>query len=688
MAGQPFCEPCSAFQLGRESHAGATTCDFCGENLYLGDDQDAVDGRNCFECPAHATCAAGTTLQTLHVHPGYWRTEATSPKLKACFLKSACVGGNSSVMCAEGYHRTLCASCEPNFYREVSTGECRECDAAASRRTRDFFGLHLFLLFLFCASPLFLARAVRNRAHALARRRFKPRRVVPDNLFVEAPAPAKHKAVVPDGLLAEAPAPAKHKVPTHTGRIQGAEAVADAEIFEALTTVGAIVEVCRQDSSLDALVTLEAKASANLSSQLQIGAATYTVTWSPVSIDEDPPMEADKNAMAMIPEEKQTDDVTRVLRLIEEAIVVKAKIVITFLQSMCYLPKVYYGVRWPAQLTEVLELFNPLNLDFLSLVQLECAVSTGLNFYHRLLVVTLGPISVALALCAAALVARRRGRHAGAAAFIDLVLKLCFFVFSSTSTSIFQAFACDDSFDDGRAVLAADYSISCKTDRWRAFAAYAGVMVAVYPVGIVCLFTALLCRHRDAIDPPLGAHGKRPHSLAEALTVDRSERCSLAERCKHASRHENEKLKSIRFLFVHYLPKYWYFEPIESVRRLLVTAIAVTVQPGSSTQLAFGLLTSILSLLLYAALQPFIHHADNNLAILAATILTLTTFSGLLLSSDVVEDDGWSLLGMGTFLAICTALVVILGLGLAVLEARRLLSELAAATRRSAETPS
>ena len=83
------------------------------------------------------------------------------------------------------------------------------------------------------------------------------------------------------------------------------------------------------------------------------------------------------------------------------------------------------------------------------------------------------------------------------------------------------------------------------------------------------------------------------------------------------------------------------------------------------------------------------HRGDvADLAILAATILTLTTFSGLLLSSDVVEDDGWSLLGMGTFLAICTALVVILGLGLAVLEARRLLSELAAATRRSAETPS
>ena len=78
-------------------------------------------------------------------------------------------------------------------------------------------------------------------------------------------------------------------------------------------------------------------------------------------------------------------------------------------------------------------------------------------------------------------------------------------------------------------------------------------------------------------------------------------------------------------------------------------------------------------------MRPFRQHADNTLAILAATVLTLATFSVLLLSSDVVHDDGWSLLGLGTFLAICTALVVVLGLVLAVLEAKQLLEKLAAA---------
>jgi len=63
-------------------------------------------------------------------------------------------------------------------------------------------------------------------------------------------------------------------------------------------------------------------------------------------------------------------NVASVLRLIEDALVVKAKIVVTFLQSMCYLPEIYYAVTWPRQLTGLLNAFNPLNLDVFSLVQL------------------------------------------------------------------------------------------------------------------------------------------------------------------------------------------------------------------------------------------------------------------------------------------------------------------------------
>ena len=127
--------------------------------------------------PLDADCAAGTTLETLDVHSGFWRTGPTSPKLKRCFQGNACVsGGGNASQCAPGYHKTLCASCEHNYYREVSTGECHKCDAAATRRTRHFFGLHLFLLLFFCASPFVVARFLRARAHDAAKRRFRSKR--------------------------------------------------------------------------------------------------------------------------------------------------------------------------------------------------------------------------------------------------------------------------------------------------------------------------------------------------------------------------------------------------------------------------------------------------------------------------------------------------------------------------------
>ncbi|KAH8053281.1 hypothetical protein JL722_9504 [Aureococcus anophagefferens] len=215
-------------------------------------------------------------------------------------------------------------------------------------------------------------------------------------------------------------------------------------------------------------------------------------------------------------------DYDAIVSAIEEAIMAKVKILVVFLQTMSYLPDIYYHVHWPDQLTRVLNLFNPLNLDLFSLIHLECMVKK-LSFYDRLLAVTIGPV-----LASAALWNRRRG-------FED---------------QVYQAFACDDSFDDGRSLLACDYSISCKTSKFRAFSAYAIVCVFVYPIGIVALFTTLVVARRRAIDPPLGDDGARRVRLEQTEAVERCGRASLAEQSKNAQRRagDDSTLKSIGFL--------------------------------------------------------------------------------------------------------------------------------------------
>ena len=243
-AGHLGCEPCAAYPLGRESLAGATSCDYCGEGLFLGNDIFTTDGKNCFDCPAHADCATGTTLETLGVHPGYWRTNPTSPKLKRCFRESACVGGNAS-QCATGYHKTLCASCEADYYHEVSTGECHKCDSAATRRTRHFFGLHLFLLLLFCASPFVVARFVRTHARKAAKLRFRSARSEKWwSRSAKALLPKVGRVVPAEALVARPP-----WGPDLTGtfvKVRAGEVWRKAEIVEPETDHGGVCGICIQ----------------------------------------------------------------------------------------------------------------------------------------------------------------------------------------------------------------------------------------------------------------------------------------------------------------------------------------------------------------------------------------------------------------------------------------------------------
>jgi len=243
-AGRLGCELCSSFQLGRDSRAGATACDYCGAGLYLGNDIFSTDGKNCFGCPAHANCAAGTTVETLNVHTSYWRTGPTSAKLKRCFHEGSCVGGNAS-QCATGYHKTLCASCEADYYHEVSTGECHKCDAAATRRTRHFFGLHLFLLLLFCASPFVVARFVRTRARKAAKLRFRSARSEKWwSRSAKALLPKVGRVVPAEALVARPP-----WGPDLTGtfvKVRVAEVWRNAEIVEPETDHGGVCGICIQ----------------------------------------------------------------------------------------------------------------------------------------------------------------------------------------------------------------------------------------------------------------------------------------------------------------------------------------------------------------------------------------------------------------------------------------------------------
>ena len=89
----------------------------------------------CLPCPEGAICEAGTTVETLKLLPGFWRSDNTSFIVEECFTAEACTqgqedeegeGGN------EGHHYTICGKVggcsEPNGVAEDSSvNEVRCC---------------------------------------------------------------------------------------------------------------------------------------------------------------------------------------------------------------------------------------------------------------------------------------------------------------------------------------------------------------------------------------------------------------------------------------------------------------------------------------------------------------------------------------------------------------------------------
>ena len=98
-AGSFECEECA---IGHTSEPGASECTFCLPGFFESPSGD------CTFCTERMVChAKGTTLATLEIKKGYWRSSPESEGIYACPFgdTDACPGGNGTAesLCAEGY---------------------------------------------------------------------------------------------------------------------------------------------------------------------------------------------------------------------------------------------------------------------------------------------------------------------------------------------------------------------------------------------------------------------------------------------------------------------------------------------------------------------------------------------------------------------------------------------------------
>ena len=200
-------------------------------------------------------------------------------------------------------------------------------------------------------------------------------------------------------------------------------------------------------------------------------------------------------------------------------------------------------------------------------------------------------------------------QHANAAL---LVLFVCY---PTTSTAMFRVFQCE-AFDDGTSALVADLSITCGAPRHAAHEVMASLGIALVAVGVPLGFALLLGCHRKRLDPlrppaamtrwcgDCSGDGSRKRDGAPRNGGGGDGEYSLVRALR--KRAADRGLRPFAVLWQPYEPAYYWIEPLECARRILLTGGLTFVgssahpSPGVKSQrAAFGFAVSLLSLVCY-----------------------------------------------------------------------------------------
>ena len=267
---------------------------------------------------------------------------------------------------------------------------------------------------------------------------------------------------------------------------------------------------------------------------------------------------------------------------------------------------------YPSLYQELLEGLTLLNFDFGWILSAACVVDV--DFHAELIITTASPLAVVALLGLTYMVALRRNYGSESALrsvrrkYANAITLVALLVYSSVSSVVFRAFACD-SLDDGNVYLRSDCRIECNSPKHTAFQVYAGLMIALYPVGIPVFFAVLLFRKRK--------------DLKNA-----------------ALRTYNGELvhQSTSSLWKPYKPSVFYYEVVECVRRALLAGVVVFIYPNTAAQIAVTLAVAFIFAFASERLDPYESKWDGWVSRMGHIMVVLTMFVALLTKVDVSSE--------------------------------------------------
>jgi hypothetical protein len=299
----------------------------------------------------------------------------------------------------------------------------------------------------------------------------------------------------------------------------------------------------------------------------------------------------------------------------------KIKIVVVTTQVVSAIPTAV-GVTPPPSLYNFFDIFHFLSFNYATIIPFGCSISY--DYVDVLLATTIGPIVIALMIWIASAVESywyvsgrdtKEGRgEETQTRYYQYFLYLTYLVLPSVTVEIFGMFPCQivDAIEEDQYYLRNDLSISCSSERYTTGVTIAAIMIVVYPFGIPLMYWWQLFRYRDLIRHRLdGNCGGRLKDVA----------------AKYG------------FLYESYEPRFWYWESVEAIRRIVLTGVVSVLSPLSSTQSVFGMILALIYIGLYGQLKPYEDDNVDRLAFVGQYQIFLTFFGTLIIGNSLLGSQ-------------------------------------------------
>jgi hypothetical protein len=248
-----------------------------------------------------------------------------------------------------------------------------------------------------------------------------------------------------------------------------------------------------------------------------------------------------------------------------------------------------------------------------------------------------------------------------------MILLLSFAVYTAVCTNILEYFHCIR-LEDDELYLVVDKSIKCTDQYYLDQKPYVYTMAIVYAFGIPAFYFYALYSHEKVLSARQKANDGdlALEAFAKArITSPKNSQGHVSTLYDLRMNHGN--LQSILFLWGAYLPKYYYMEVFDMVRKLTLTCLPMVI-PDNTSVLAGGIGWVIVTIAVYQTAQPYVHGRDNVLMLVTQYELLGTLFIGLLIKEQVNLQEGWDVELLSTVLIVSTLLVILLGVVYAVLD--------------------